>query len=209
MNIAIRSTKQQQQELIEKGFPENVLVQWLNEDDKFVNVITDTFFDLTFNDNDITSNDLINDIPVFVHAVNCICKDIGRSNYIRLNAWNGFLNRRVTELACSNAEFKKKTEDIFNALGWRYIWVTDDHGLIAARVIAMIINEAYYALNEKISTKEQIDIAMKLGTNYSYGPFEWGKKIGLKNIVQLLQKLATRDKRYTISALLISESQQF
>ena len=73
----------------------------------------------------------------------------------------------------------------------------------------MIINEAYHALDEEVSTKEQIDIAMKLGTNYPYGPFEWSEKIGLKNVVQLLQNLATQDERYVISALLLSESQQF
>lgn len=208
MNIAIRSTKQQQQELIEKGLPEKIALQWLNEDDTMRGITADAFFDFTFNDNDIASNELINDVLFFVHGVNCVCKDIGKPNYIRLNAWNGFLNRRVTELACSNDEFKKKAEDIFNTLEWQYSWVADDHGLIAARIIAMIINEAYFAVEEKVSTKEQIDIAMKLGTNYPIGPFEWSKKIGLENIVQLLQNLAKQNKRYIISALLISESQQ-
>lgn len=209
MNIAIRSTKQQQQELLEKGFPDNVLMQWLNKDDKFVNTTADVFFDLTFNDNDVADNCFINDMPVFVHAVNCVSKDIGRPNYIRLNAWNGFLDRRFIELSCDSTEFKIKAALIFDLLGWQYTWVADDHGLITARIIAMIINEAYYALEEKVSTKEEVDTAMKLGTNYPFGPFEWSKKIGLKNIVQLLQNLAKQDKRYTISDLLISESQQF
>jgi 3-hydroxybutyryl-CoA dehydrogenase len=48
---------------------------------------------------------------------------------------------------------------------------------------------------------------MKLGTNYPYGPFEWSEKIGLFNIVSLLQKLSKKDKRYTISSLLIHKSQ--
>ena len=209
MNIAIRSTTQQQQELKKKGFPEKIALQWLNEDDSMRGITADALFDLTFNDNDIASNDLINDLPVFVNGVNCVCKDIDRPNYIRLNAWNGFINRGTTELACNNAEFKKKAEDILNTLEWQYAWVADDYGFIAARIIAMIINEAYYALDEEVSTKEQIDIAMKLGTNYPYGPFEWSEKIGLKNVVQLLQNLATQDERYVISALLLSESQQF
>ena len=89
------------------------------------------------------------------------------------------------------------------------LWLADDYGFIAARIIAMIINEAYYALEENVSTKEQIDIAMKLGTNYPYGPFEWSEKIGLKNILSLLQKLSKQNNRYTISSLLVHESQQF
>ena len=42
----------------------------------------------------------------------------------------------------------------------------------------MIINEAFLALQEGVSTKEEINTAMKLGTNYPLGPFEWVEKIG-------------------------------
>ena len=60
----------------------------------------------------------------------------------------------------------------------------------------MIINEAYYALGENVSIREDIDIAMKLGTNYPYGPFEWTKLIGLKNIYTLLLEMSRENKRY-------------
>ena len=72
----------------------------------------------------------------------------------------------------------------------------------------MIINEAYFALEESISTKEEIDIAMKLGTNYPYGPFEWGKKIGLKNIRNLLYELTLEERRYQPAPLLIKEASE-
>src|ERR1700710_2457559 len=49
------------------------------------------------------------------------------------------------------------------------------------RVVAMIINEAYYALDAGVSSKESIDLAMKLGTGYPYGPFEWADRIGLRS----------------------------
>ena len=70
----------------------------------------------------------------------------------------------------------------------------------------MIINEAYFALESNISTKEEIDIAMKLGTNYPFGPFEWSKKIGLKKIYLLLNELSKQDKRYEPSTLLTNEA---
>jgi 3-hydroxybutyryl-CoA dehydrogenase len=60
----------------------------------------------------------------------------------------------------------------------------------------MIINEAYFALDDAVSSKAEIDIAMKLGTNYPWGPFEWAEKIGLNNIYLLLQKLSLTNKRY-------------
>ena len=68
--------------------------------------------------------------------------------------------------------------------------------MITPRVIAMIINEAYFTLQAGVSTKEEIDTAMKLGTNYPYGPFEWADKIGLNRIKTLLQTLSKTDTRY-------------
>lgn len=209
MQIAIRSTENQKQELLQKGFNTEIFIQWIEQSKKLNNVEADVYFDLVFNDMFVTNNEFINDKPVFVHAVNCVCKEINQPNYMRLNAWNGFLNRSITELACCNNEAKKKAEKIFNKLGWNFVFVEDDYGFIAARIIAMIINEAYFALEEKVSTKKQIDIAMRLGTNYPYGPFEWSKKIGLNSVLNLLQQLSKQNQRYTISSLLVYESQQF
>ncbi|MCW3087600.1 MAG: hypothetical protein JWQ78_986, partial [Sediminibacterium sp.] len=78
-------------------------------------------------------------------------------------------------------------------------------GMIAARVIAMIINEAYFGLGDGISTRGDIDTAMKLGTNYPYGPFEWSEKIGLKKIYALLKKLNETSIRYVIAPALENE----
>ncbi|MGN6355345.1 MAG: 3-hydroxyacyl-CoA dehydrogenase family protein [Parafilimonas sp.] len=208
MLIAIRATAAQQKELMEKGFPENITVQWIEPGGSFTGAVADTFFDLCFNDTNIPANSFTDNTLVFVHAVNCTGQQINRPNYVRLNAWPGFLNRAVIELACSHAGIMQEAETVLKKLNWQFIWVEDDYGLIAARIIAMIINEAYFALEENVSTKQQIDVAMRLGTNYPYGPFEWSEKIGLKNIYNLLSRLAEKDVRYTIAALLKHESQQ-
>ena len=96
-------------------------------------------------------------------------------------------------------------KDIFEKLGLKYITVADEPGLVSARIIAMIINEAYFALGEKVSTKEEIDLAMKLGTNYPYGPFEWSEKIGLKKVYTLLEKLSNTDIRYIAASAMKKE----
>ena len=67
----------------------------------------------------------------------------------------------------------------------------------------MIINEGYFAVEDNVSSKAEIDTAMKLGTNYPYGPFEWAELIGLNNILGLLQKLNLTDTRYQPSQLLM------
>ncbi|MEP6682570.1 MAG: 3-hydroxyacyl-CoA dehydrogenase family protein [Parafilimonas sp.] len=208
MHIAIRASENQKQELLQKGFNNTVSIEWIDQSQKLASINADIYFDLLFDDVDVSNNDFLDDKPVFVNAVNCICNEINKSNYIRLNAWNGFLNRSIFELACCNDELKVIAEKTFNNLKWKFVFVADDYGFVAARIIAMIINEAYYALEENVSTKSQIDIAMKLGTNYPYGPFEWSEKIGLQNIVLLLQNLSKQNKRSTISSLLVHESQQ-
>lgn len=209
MNIVIRATEQQKQELLQKGFNTSVNVQWKKPEENFSVTIADAYFDLVFDDVDCQKNQFITDKPVFIHAVNCTCAEIDKPNYIRLNAWSGFLNRPLTEYACCDETIKEKAEAVFNNLEWKFARVKDDYGFVAARIIAMIINEAYFALEENVSTKQQIDIAMKLGTNYAYGPFEWSEKIGLCNVLNLLRKLFEKDSRYSISALLVHETQQF
>jgi len=72
------------------------------------------------------------------------------------------------------------------------------------RTISMIINEAYFALGDKLATENDIDLALKNGVNYPLGPIEWGEKIGLHHVAQLLEELntITRDERYRLSTQL-------
>lgn len=69
------------------------------------------------------------------------------------------------------------------------------------RVISMIVNEAYFAIEENLATPEAIDLAMKNGVNYPLGPVEWGQNIGTKYIVDLLTEYSeiTEDPRYRLS----------
>ncbi len=78
-------------------------------------------------------------------------------------------------------------------------------GFIFPRTIVQIINEACFALEEGVATKEDIDRAMKFGVNYPMGPFEWA--FGRENYVLVLlnELLAkTGDQRYRASKLLKS-----
>jgi 3-hydroxybutyryl-CoA dehydrogenase len=78
-------------------------------------------------------------------------------------------------------------------------------GFIFPRTIVQIINEAHYALEEKVASRKDIDRAMKFGVNYPKGPFEWSR--GRETyILTLLNELfeKTKDKRYLASKLIIS-----
>jgi 3-hydroxybutyryl-CoA dehydrogenase len=132
--------------------------------------------------------------PVIIHSVIDTLSQLKiPENTSRINAWPGFLQRSLWEVA-SNDE--QKIQPVFEWLGQKIIYVKDEPGFAAARVISMIVNEAFFAVGERVSTEIEIDLAMKLGTNYPNGPFEWAQKIGVKNIYDLLERLSEKEKRY-------------
>lgn len=141
--------------------------------------------------------------PVFIHSVVQTLADLNAPAHVyRINGWATFLNRTAWEI-CGNAN--AAIEAIFSKLNTKLNFVKDEPGFISARIIAMIINEAYFTIEDDVSSKAEIDTAMKLGTNYPYGPFEWAQLIGANNILSLLQKLNITDARYQPSPFLIKE----
>lgn len=72
------------------------------------------------------------------------------------------------------------------------------------RVVAMLINEAVDAVYFKISTKEDIDLAMTKGVNYPKGLLKWADEIGLEVVVERLNNLYEmyQEDRYRSSVLL-------
>lgn len=65
--------------------------------------------------------------------------------------------------------------------------LNDNQLLVLARTISMIVNEAYFMVEEGVSNAEDIDLAMKLGTNFPKGPFELSELIGKYLISEFLQ----------------------
>ncbi|MCE4553681.1 3-hydroxyacyl-CoA dehydrogenase [Pelomonas cellulosilytica] len=82
--------------------------------------------------------------------------------------------------------------------------MVDRPGLIVARTIAMLINEAHDAVQQGVCSEEGADLAMKLGVNYPAGPFEWLAFWGAGPVVQLLDRLDAyyRGERYRVSPYL-------
>lgn len=140
---------------------------------------------------------LLKDKPVFINEVVRTLSELNApENMIRINGWRGFLQRPVWEAAGNVNDVARQA---MKELGREIINVKDVPGLVAASVVSMIINEAFFARKEEISSEEQIDLAMKLGTNYPLGPFEWMQKVGEQNVYDLLVRLSRDNKRYTPS----------
>lgn len=123
---------------------------------------------------------------------------------IGINAFPAFLDKPLLEISFLNEHAKREFEKISTALNWKHKIVKDQVGMVTPRVICMIINEAFYTLQEGIASRDDIEAGMKLGTAFPYGPFEWCDKIGIKNVYETLVALynGTKDKRYAICELL-------
>ncbi|HEX7155785.1 MAG TPA: 3-hydroxyacyl-CoA dehydrogenase [Burkholderiaceae bacterium] len=91
------------------------------------------------------------------------------------------------------------------ALGFAPRQVADAPGLVVARTVAMLINEAADAVQQGVCTPDGADAAMKLGMNYPAGPFEWLAQWSADGVVALLDGLDTqyRGERYRASPWLI------
>jgi 3-hydroxybutyryl-CoA dehydrogenase len=129
-------------------------------------------------------------------------------NAAGFNGLPGFLNLPLTEVTvCTEAGERRVTELALN-LGMNIRIVADQPGMVTARIILMIINEAYFTVEDGTASQTDIDMAMKLGTNYPFGPFEWAQRIGTHNVFQILERIRrdTGDSRYNVSNLLRSES---
>ncbi|HYC29005.1 MAG TPA: 3-hydroxyacyl-CoA dehydrogenase family protein [Chitinophagaceae bacterium] len=210
MKLAILANAQAKEEWLSKQGG-NANLRWAGSIEDLCAAQADAWFDLEFEYHPGRINKLAAlQGPVFINSVIQPLIDselpVENSEFIRINAWPTFLQRPLTEVAIADPFAETTVRQVFGALGWKHWIVPDVPGMISPRVIAMIINEAYYTLQAEVSSKAEIDTAMKLGTNYPYGPFEWSDKIGLQNIHALLTALSKTDKRYEPSERLQQEA---
>ena len=173
----------------------------------------DVLFDLNFDD-DPSSLALyagLKETPVFVSAVKTSLAEAVyateakiRCRLFGINALPGFLSNPIWEISLLRKFETPELEKLAKILGIEYLPVEDRVGMVKPRIIFMVINEACYTLQEGTANIEDIDMAMKLGTNYPYGPFEWCDKIGVTQVFETLASIYedTKDERYKICPLL-------
>jgi 3-hydroxybutyryl-CoA dehydrogenase len=90
------------------------------------------------------------------------------------------------------------------ALGFAPLPLADAPGLVVARSVGMLVNEAADAVQQGVCSEAGADAAMKLGVNYPQGPFEWLAAWSAREIVALLDALDHhyRGERYRASPYL-------
>ena len=212
MKIAVTGTPNRISELREKIPSHHELVEIKNKNFRGADVV----FDLNFDDyeNRIEDYAQLKDVPVILCAVKQQLEQVVADfssvvscNLIGMNALPTFINRELTEVCACDSSDVKAFEAVAAELDLKLEWVDSRVGMVSPRVIFMIINEAYYTLQEGTANKEDIDTGMKLGTAYPFGPFEWSDRIGLKNVYEVLKAMYadTGDPRYKICPRLKTE----
>jgi len=95
-------------------------------------------------------------------------------------------------------------EAVAQAMGKTTVEGRDMPGFIVNRVLMPYINEAVQALYEGIGSVEDIDQAMKLGTNVPMGPLTLADFIGLDTCLAIMEVLSDgfADSKYRPSPLL-------
>ncbi len=94
-------------------------------------------------------------------------------------------------------EFTRKAEIAFTG-------EDEAQAAVVARILAMIMNEAAFAVGEGVASVRDIDTAMRLGTNYPKGPLKWADQIGLEVVFSVLKSLQANlgEERYRPAPLL-------
>ncbi len=103
--------------------------------------------------------------------------------------------------AQASPEFAPQAAAVLRALGWLPQRLADVPGLVVARTVAMLVNEASDAVDQGVCTPAGADAAMTLGVNYPAGPFAWLALWGEVATARLLDALDAhyRGERYRVS----------
>ncbi len=130
-----------------------------------------------------------------------------RGRLAGIGAYPGVLAGGLLEFSLPPAHapfLRQAAEDLARALGKEAAFVEDLPGMVLPRIRCMLTNEACFALAEGIAAAPDIDLAMKLGTNYSIGPLAWGERAGFGNVLAILEALHCwyGEERYRPSPLL-------
>ncbi|HEX2607559.1 MAG TPA: 3-hydroxyacyl-CoA dehydrogenase family protein [Flavisolibacter sp.] len=197
MQVVVISNDALKQELLETGFNASVEVRWL-QDVRHISSAPEgsVIIDLLF-EKDAARLELLQKASAKLVLINSVESTLSELQvpFVRINGWPTFLRSGMME-ASGDASQQELANCVLECFGKEVTWVPDQPGFITARIVSMIINEAYYAVGEGVSKEEAINTAMKLGTNYPYGPFEWATAIGTDRVYSLLQRLSQVQKRY-------------
>lgn len=106
----------------------------------------------------------------------------------------------------TSAETVNVTKELAVRMGKTAVEINEFPGFVVTRILAPMINEAFFALMEGVASAEDIDVAMKLGTNFPMGPLQLADFMGLDTTLAAIQTLHREfaDSKYRPCPLLVN-----
>lgn len=128
-------------------------------------------------------------------------------NLVHIDCALDFALAKIALLAksdqCSQVNFDGVAGTLQKA-GYQVSRIDDIAGMLACRTICMLANEAADSALQGVASIEDIDIAMRFGTNYPKGPLRWADDLSLKYVSEVLRNLSKHygEDRYRVSPLI-------
>lgn len=69
-------------------------------------------------------------------------------------------------------------------------FIDDTPGLVVARIVACLINEAAALVQQRVTTRDEVETAAKLGVNYPLGLLEWRDRVGRGWVETVMRSLS-------------------
>ncbi len=110
----------------------------------------------------------------------------------------------VIEGAVTDPTVTEAVMGIAQAMGKSPVVVQDYPGFVSNRILMPMINEAVFALQEGVASREAIDTVMTLGMNHPMGPLTLADFIGLDTCLAIMEVLyqGFADSKYRPAPLL-------
>lgn len=126
---------------------------------------------------------------------------------LAFSALGMYADKKVIEVGATlltKPETVESGRTFLSNMGFTPYVMKETPGFVFPRIFATLVNEAVSALMEGVSTPEDIDTAMKLGTNYPEGPLAWADRVGLDVVLEILEHLHNQigEDRYRPMTLL-------
>lgn len=110
----------------------------------------------------------------------------------------------IRGLKTSDDTFNRTKAFVDRTIEKTSVMVYESPGFVTTRLICILINEALHVLQEGVASAEDIDMSMRIGFDFKYGPLEACDRFGLDSVLASMERMFREfgDIKYRPSFLL-------